>query len=415
LSAIYDQWFGKQSLGEYDPKLQQLRIEIDTLINANPKRKIVVFSSYADTINYLQDSFMENKRTCKFTAADSNALRKEIRRNFDASMKDSEVLDQYDVLFTTDALSEGINLHRAGIVINYDIPYNPTRVIQRVGRINRINKKVFDNIYVFNFFPTLIGEQETRIKQISTLKMNLINAIIGSDTKHLTQEEELKSYFKTEFNIAYASQEELSWDSKHIDNLNIAKKNVDLMETVRNIPRRTRIKRISTEFEGTVVFGKKGNDSIFALAQENLESQVVSVEQALPLFLSNENEKPYEVNKDFSETLSLIRRTLFSKNEVPQIKGRRQKAIEKLNAIKANFPSLANYSRDLIRIIRDFDDISEGALKDLAELKVHPEDSLKDRLNYIISDSVVKNTLSKAERADTAQEVILMVQEHDRS
>ena len=415
LSAIYDKWFGEQSLGEYDPKIQRLKKEINTLINANPKRKIVVFSSYADTINYLQDSFMENKRTCKFTAADSNALRKEIRRNFDASMRDSEVLDQYDVLFTTDALSEGINLHRAGIVINYDIPYNPTRVIQRVGRINRINKRVFDNIYVYNFFPTLIGEQETRIKQISTLKMNLINAIIGSDTKHLTQEEELKSYFKTEFNIAYASQEELSWDSKHIQNLNNAKKDVDLMKNVRKIPRRTRIKRISTEFEGTVVFGKKGNDSIFALAEENSESQVVSVEQALPLFLSNEDEKPYEVNKDFSETLSLIRETLFSKNEVPQIKGRRQKAIEKLNAIKANFPSLANYSRDLVRIIRDFDDISEGALKDLAELKVYPEDSLKDRLNYIISDGVVKNTLNKAERADIAQEVILMVQEHARS
>jgi superfamily II DNA or RNA helicase len=415
LNSIYDQWFGEHSFSEYDPKLQQLKTEINNLIDSNPKRKIVVFSSYADTINYLQDSFKDNPRTCKFTAADPSGFRQIIRRNFDASIKKSEALNQYDVLFTTDALSEGINLHRAGIIINYDIPYNPTRVIQRVGRINRINKKVFDNIFVFNFFPTLIGEQETRIKQISTLKMNLINAIIGSDTKHLTQEEELKSYFKTEFDLAYMSQEELSWDAKHIENYNIAKKDNDLMFKIKDIPRRTRIKRISEEFEGTVVFGKKGNDSVFALQEKNSDSQIVSVEQALPLFLSNKSEKSYEVNKDFSETLALIRETLFSKNAVPQIKGRRQKAIEKLNAIKANFPSLANYSKDLIKIIRDYDDISEGALKDLAELRVSPEATLKERLNLIISESVVRNTLSKAERSDTAQEVILMVQEHDRS
>jgi superfamily II DNA/RNA helicase len=61
-------------------------------------------------------------------------------------------------------------LHRAGVIFNYDIPFNPTRVIQRIGRINRINKKVFDALYVYNFFPTSIGEAETRIQQIARSK-----------------------------------------------------------------------------------------------------------------------------------------------------------------------------------------------------------------------------------------------------
>jgi len=65
-------------------------------------------------------------------------------------------------LIATDAISEGYNLHRAGTIFNYDIPYNPTRVIQRLGRINRINKKVFDELFVYNFFPTTTGEKEIR-------------------------------------------------------------------------------------------------------------------------------------------------------------------------------------------------------------------------------------------------------------
>ncbi|MEI3469434.1 MAG: helicase-related protein [Bacteroides intestinalis] len=66
-------------------------------------------------------------------------------------------------MIATDAISEGYNLHRAGTIFNYET-YNPTRVIQRIGRINRINKKIFDNLYIYNYFPTDIGEAETRTK-----------------------------------------------------------------------------------------------------------------------------------------------------------------------------------------------------------------------------------------------------------
>jgi len=54
---------------------------------------------------------------------------------------------------TTEVLAEGVNLHRANTVINYDIPWNPTRLMQRVGRVNRINT-TFPAIYTYNFFPT---------------------------------------------------------------------------------------------------------------------------------------------------------------------------------------------------------------------------------------------------------------------
>ena len=74
-----------------------------------------------------------------------------INKNFDAPHKES--VDDYDVLLTTDRISEGFNLNRAGLVINYDIPWNPVRVIQRVGRINRISKKCLMNFFWLISFP----------------------------------------------------------------------------------------------------------------------------------------------------------------------------------------------------------------------------------------------------------------------
>ena len=103
-------------------------------------------------------------------------------------------MDQYKILVATDAISEGYNLHRAGTIFNYDIPYNPTRIIQRVGRINRINKKVFDQLFIYNYFPTSIGETETRTKEITTLKMAMIHAIMGEDMQYLTADEELNNF-----------------------------------------------------------------------------------------------------------------------------------------------------------------------------------------------------------------------------
>ncbi len=111
----------------------------------------------------------------KYTSADATPANKDsIRANFDAGLKTSLQQDDYHILVATDAISEGYNLHRAGAIFNYDIPYNPTRVIQRIGRINRINKKVFDELYIYNYFPTDVGEAETRTKEISTLKMAMI-------------------------------------------------------------------------------------------------------------------------------------------------------------------------------------------------------------------------------------------------
>lgn len=120
----------------------------------------------------------------KYTSADASQTNKDIiRANFDAALKTSLQQDDYHILVATDAISEGYNLHRAGAIFNYDIPYNPTRVIQRIGRINRINKKVFDELYIYNYFPTDV--EKRHLSKYQHAKMAMIHAIMGEDTKTL--------------------------------------------------------------------------------------------------------------------------------------------------------------------------------------------------------------------------------------
>ncbi len=412
LTEIYEKWFNDEEIKDSDPKLDMLEIKLKELLKENPKRKIVVFSTYADTVNYLYDFLKDKLRVAKYTSKDPNKMRQEIRENFDAAIPESRQKNDYDIVLTTDALSEGINLHRAGIVINYDIPFNPTRVIQRVGRINRINKKVFDKIYLFNFFPTMIGEAETRIKQISTLKITLINKIIGSDTKHLTPDEDLESMFKNQFDDATIETEQLSWDTIHLDNYYKALKNEKIINEARNIPRRSRIKRTNTSFSGTVAYGKKGSDSIFAITDENSNTRIISVEEAIPYFEAKPEELAFEVSNNFEHLLTLIRESLFAKHSVPPIKGRRQKAIELLNAVKSVNPEALNYCNDLIKIIKEYDDLSDGTLKDLLNIKLENIDTIYSDLQKVVSKNLIRNILQKADKTDEGHELLLLMEEH---
>jgi superfamily II DNA/RNA helicase len=63
----------------------------------------------------------------------------------------SEKKDDYKIILTTDVLAEGVNLHRANTVINYDTPWNATKLMQRIGRVNRIGQ-IASHIFVYNFY-----------------------------------------------------------------------------------------------------------------------------------------------------------------------------------------------------------------------------------------------------------------------
>ncbi|HIE56996.1 MAG TPA: helicase, partial [Anaerolineales bacterium] len=179
-----------------DPKAARMIKAVKEIFASHPQHheprpKVVIFSEYLDTVRHIAPLLESAFSGRVLVAAGSlgKSFFHKLLANFDASYPPEKQEDAYDILVTTDKLSEGVNLNRAGAVINYDIPWNPTRVIQRLGRINRIGRKVFTALYIYNFFPTEQGAGEMKSREIATQKMFLIHNILGEDAKIFAPDE----------------------------------------------------------------------------------------------------------------------------------------------------------------------------------------------------------------------------------
>jgi superfamily II DNA or RNA helicase/HKD family nuclease len=417
LEQIHHSWFEDAALSLVDPKLDELEIKIKQLLEENGSRKIVVFSSYADTVDSVAKALIDRGMSgvLAFTASNSSReSRKILLSNFDASYALGAQQDEYQVLICTDALSEGVNLHRAGIIFNYDIPYNPTRVVQRIGRINRINKKVFDIIHIYNFFPTVIGNSIISIKSIATLKKALINSIMGDDVRALTPDENLETFFMEEFVAADEGKEDLSWDSVFMEEYENAIKSQSLLKKVEQIPRRSRISRTLQQSDLGLVFSKRGQNSIFMLAEPGGSTEVLSTEEALKLFKAEPHEEGAEISPKFQPLFKAAREKLEAKHELPVIKGRRNDALNLLEALRLQLPAASSYCVDLIKIIRDLDDIDEGTLKDLAQIREKSPDKIFQIVKAAIPESHVRNILARVQRMEDEAQTILLAEEFQK-
>jgi superfamily II DNA or RNA helicase len=164
-----------------DAKLSEFKSE---LLKLKDKGKILVFSFYADTIDYLYQFLIEDseflekfgKKIGKVTGSFPPQRRRAIMDEF-------HELDM-DLLLSTDILSEGQNLQKARIVINYDLHWNPVRMIQRAGRIDRIGSP-FDEIFIYNFYPEKELESLLELVKILQNKIDMINETVGLDASVL--------------------------------------------------------------------------------------------------------------------------------------------------------------------------------------------------------------------------------------
>ena len=120
--------------------------------------------------------------------------REVIAQNFNPNIHDKVKKNDIEILISSDVLAEGVDLHRSNIVINYDLPWNPTRVIQRVGRVNRVGTK-FKNIFIYNFFPSAQGGEILNQEENITSKIQAIHDCLGNDAKYLTEDEETETFY----------------------------------------------------------------------------------------------------------------------------------------------------------------------------------------------------------------------------
>ncbi|MBO6027312.1 MAG: helicase [Bacteroidales bacterium] len=408
LQDIQKQWFGTDRIIKNDSKLESFKTILKQQIDNDPKRKVLVFTEFADTANYLGKELQDyGLPVFKYTSADASQVNKNIiNTNFNASEKAHLQKDDFKILVATDAISEGYNLHRAGTVINYDIPYNPTRIIQRIGRINRVNKKVFSELYIYNYFPTDVGESETRTKEISTLKMAMIHAIMGEDTKVLTKEEEIQSYFLEQYRKEMSKSEEASWDLKYLKLLNAAK-GTEVYEEALAIPHRARTGRTAEKpNKGVLMFGKKGNDFVFKLGNEEGLVEQLTAEQAMGLFEAEQSEKPAALSEGFDTAYQLVKAHLFSGEVQDKNEKIRLEAMQKVKVMLTKKALPADYLKDLMKVIQS-DGLSGYELRFINKLKPSEYPSLLEQ----IDEYYINRIIETCNHVDDGEESIILAEE----
>ena len=198
---------------ERDAKLEQLKQLISEKVQ-NPitnkdgkeNRKILVFTAFADTANYLYDNLHTwatetlNIESAVVTggASRNNLVRNdfdEILTNFSPISKEREdnesegedELPEIDLLIATDCISEGQNLQDCDYLINYDIHWNPVRIIQRFGRIDRIGSRN-EKVHLVNFWPTPELDEYINLKPRVEARMALVNLTATGDDDLLSLE-----------------------------------------------------------------------------------------------------------------------------------------------------------------------------------------------------------------------------------
>lgn len=182
---------------DYDPKFDRFKSALKESSGLfckerNKPHKLVIFSEAISTVKSLSRA-VENitgKEPLVITAANRDEKEPIIKENFDANYDKAKQKNDYDVIITTEVLAEGINLHRANSILNYDTPWNSTRLIQRIGRVNRIGSENKD-IYVYNFYPSIQGDEQINLVQNAYTKLQSFHTMFGEDSKIFTQEEEL--------------------------------------------------------------------------------------------------------------------------------------------------------------------------------------------------------------------------------
>lgn len=415
LTDLRDKWDKiLNSKNFVDPKFSKFNDFIKDQLKKEKNRKLLIFSEFADTADYLYEKLKTNNiKVFKYTSADATKKenREIIKKNFDASAENQQ--NDYDVLVATDTIAEGFNLNRAGSIFNYDIPYNPTKVIQRVGRINRINKKLFDEIRIYNFFPTETGEKISRTKKISQLKISMFQALFGDDTKVLTKDEELESYFADEFR---KKDNEEQNPENYYENLiyNLRDYEPELIKEVRELENRQRVLRKSKPNlnNNVIVYAKKGDESIFRLIDDKLEFQNKSTVDYFKIFESKKDEKSFPASENFDSKYRMILKNLFPKTYHTALDRGKKMSLDKLKISLETVPAREHsYIKDLIKVIEEFDDLPGGYLKMIRQItKNNIEDKIKE-IKKIITPEYINKSFIRAAKIDSDPEKIILSEE----
>lgn len=229
-----------------DPKWESFR----AILKETPllkDGKVIIFTESKETADHLAGKIRDEvePKVLLFTGESLHSVREEVIANFDARAYRPK--DEYRILVATEVLAEGVNLHRSNIVINYDIPWNPTRLIQRVGRVNRVDTK-FNHIHTYNFFPTDEGNDLIKLREAAEAKIHAFIQMLGADARLLTEGEDIVSHdlfakWNSKKTITGEDEDEET-ELKFLTEIRtIRDKQPDLFERIKRLPKKARSTR----------------------------------------------------------------------------------------------------------------------------------------------------------------------------
>lgn len=259
-----------------DPKLDKfISLLKGELFNKkrNKEGKLVVFSESVDTLNYLKDELEKRlkRNDILFVSASNRKTQlSHIQQNFDANYKKGDKLNNYNIILTSDVLAEGVNLHRSNIIVNYDSPWNATRLMQRIGRVNRIGS-VAEHVYNYMFYPSQEGDNQIKLYDNALLKLQGFHSALGEDAQIYSRQEILHDFKLFDENVRDNIDKQLEL-LREIRELYANDK--DLYKRIKSLPAKSRSVRQpgiasqkEVEHKTSVIYITKGQKSQFYIVE----------------------------------------------------------------------------------------------------------------------------------------------------
>lgn len=270
-----------QEFGTWNPKGDTKLIGLQSLLaKKHPKEKVLVFSQFADTVRYLTSEL----KACGIDKIEGVTGQSEDPTEYAwkfspiSNEKEVNPEEELRVLISTDVLSEGQNLQDCATVVNYDLPWALVRLIQRVGRVDRIGQKS-ENIFCYSFLPAEGLEKIIKLRSRVKQRITESGEVLGSDEQFFEDDlnkQALKDLYTEKSGILdgdFDSEVDLAsyayqiWHNATKTDPSLAKKITDLPDVVYSSRAH---KPTGKEPEGVLVYMKtaEGNDSLAWMNQK---------------------------------------------------------------------------------------------------------------------------------------------------
>jgi superfamily II DNA or RNA helicase len=350
----------------YDPKMEVFLEQLQTQFlnpTINVEGKLVIFSESKDTVDYLKEQLEKKGRkdVLAVSSENRNDLYETIVFNFDANCDTKKQKNEYNIIITTEVLAEGVNLHRSNVIIHYDTPWNSTRLMQRIGRVNRIGTNA-DTIYNYVFYPSAQGDAQLKLNKTALMKIQAFHTAFGEDNQVYSEYEildDVKLFNKD------AIQEEDDERLKYLYFLrNFKKNNKNWFDKIKKLPLKSRTSRNATALNkpelkgGTAAFLKTNKKlEFYWIDKQNQPTEITPI-KAFKIFEAAPEEKPCKLTQNHHEQIAAaiqhfetLEHKLVASQTAPEALGGVAMSAKKFLSELVKYPQVSQEQKENIQSI----------------------------------------------------------------